>query len=175
MKFIILILIILNVELVAQSKEFALGSATTYLGTELYAKVLKKAVFAVQIEGEIKDLDKSNDWISIGSGFFIQGMNKVVLGITCNHVVAPFIGKRSIFVGIDTDLGYRRIICEIIYKDPKKDIAVLILKKSAKEEIDFQNLTFPETMFDNDSSLVEGRGVTMRTISDALVKTKGKY
>ena len=69
------------------AQEFPLPEAVTFLGTEQAASQLKKAVFAVQIEGNVQDQDKSNDWIPIGSGFFVVGTNAVVLGVTCNHVV----------------------------------------------------------------------------------------
>ena len=142
------------------AQEFPLPEAVTFLGTEQHAKQLKKAVFAVQIEGNRQDQDKSNDWILMGSGFFVVGTNGVVLGITCNHVVVPALAaKKSIFLGIDTQKGYIRCDCRVVFQDSTNDIAVLVPQRPPDQDFQFQNLTFPDSMFDDNSSLVEGRGV----------------
>jgi hypothetical protein len=134
--------------------------AVTFLGTERSAAQLKKAVFAVQLEGNTQNKDKNDDWILIGSGFFVKGTNSVVLGVTCKHVVAPAINaKKNIFIGLEAEQGYRRAVCKIPYIDPDHDIAILAPQRSTDEDIQFQNLTFPEDIFDDNTSLVEGRGV----------------
>lgn len=141
-------------------QEFPLPEAVTFLGTEQHAKQLKKAVFAVQVEGNMQDQDKNNDWMLIGTGFFVVGTNGVILGITCNHVVVPPLAtKRNVFLGIETEKGYVRASCNVVFQDPTNDIAILVPQRRSNQEFQFQNLTFPDSMFDDNSSLVEGRGV----------------
>ena len=141
------------------AQEFPLPEAVTSLGAEQAASQLKKAVFAVQIEGNMQDQDKGNDWIPIGSGFFVVGTNAVVLGVTCNHVVAkPLAAGKQIFVGLETEKEYRRSMCKVAYQDAANDIAILVPQRRTVEGLQVQNIALPDSVFDDDSSLVEGRG-----------------
>ncbi len=142
------------VPIICTAQDTPRADAVTFLGTELSAVQLKKAVFAVQIQ------ENNNKWIPIGTGFFVLGSNSVVLGVTCKHVVAQgSAAKKEIYIGIDTEKGYTRSICKVPYIDPTNDVAILSPQPPQNAQIQFQNLIFPESLFDDDSSLVEGRGV----------------
>lgn len=134
--------------------------AITFFGTEESAAQLKKAVFAVQLQGNIENKDRNDDWIIIGSGFFINGEDSKILGITCKHVVANALAeKKDIFIGLETDDGYIRARCKIPFIDPDNDIAILAPQQDVDKKVQFKNKVFPENLFDDTSSLVEGRGV----------------
>jgi len=136
------------------------ADAVTFLSTEAVAKQLKKVVFAVQIEGDNKNENKADDWLLIGSGFFVGGANSVVLGVTCYHVIdKPLAEKRQVFVGRDTESGYIRAPAKVVYLDHSNDIAILSPRRTANDQGNFHNLVFQEELFDDDSSLAEGRGV----------------
>jgi S1-C subfamily serine protease len=144
----------------ANGRAFPYADAVTFLGTEGAAKQLKKAVFAVQLQGNIQNQDKSDDWLLIGSGFFVAGANSVVVSVTCHHVVAkPLREGTQVFVGIDTENGYVRAPVKVVQLDAVNDIAILVPHRTGNDQWKFQNLTFSENLFDDDGSLVEGRGV----------------
>lgn len=160
MKVLILLFLSMFVGTGAQAKEVALADSVTYLGTEQIATAIKKTVFAVHIEGNLKDEDKSNDWIPIGSGFFVQDTNRTVLGITCAHVVAAPLGKKkAIYIGLETEKGYKRTLSKVIYRDDESDIAILVIPTRPDDDFQFQNVIFTESLFGDDSLVVEGRGV----------------
>jgi S1-C subfamily serine protease len=155
-----LVLFIISSSSVAQKRDFPYADAVTFLGTENHSKQLKKVVFAVQIEGNQSNQDKKDDWIFLGSGFFVSGKNKKILGVTCKHVVDPASkAKKAVYIGVDTESGYQRFNSRIVHTEQKHDIAILALLKKTEEAIGFKNIIFQEEMFDDSSSLIEGRGV----------------
>jgi hypothetical protein len=139
----------------AQGQGIPRADAITFFGTEHSAAQLKKAVFAVHMQGS-----RTNEWQAVGSGFFVQGSNNVVLGVTCKHVVLPFIqGGKELFVGVDSKQGYLRLSCKIPYIDPTNDVAILAPQGQPGTSEQVQNVVFTKDLFDDGSSLVEGRGV----------------
>jgi S1-C subfamily serine protease len=143
-----------------EKRSIPYADAVPFLGIENAAKAVKKAVFAVQIHGNQKNADPNDDWLAIGSGFLLRGDKKTVLGVTCRHVISAAIkAKKTVFIGLDTEKGYRRFSCRIAHVDPIDDIAVIIPKKPSKEDIKLQQMFFPEKLFDDNSALIEGRGV----------------
>ena len=143
------------------SKDFPYADAVTFLATENVAQVLKEVVFCVQIEGDLSNETTADDWISIGTGFFVEGKQKEYVGITCRHVVmAAKNKKKKLFIGIDTEKGYRRFYSIVVHIDDKYDVAIIKPKKKKEEMVKVKNIKFPDQMFDiENKSIVEGRGV----------------
>ena len=122
----------------ANARDFSYADAVTFLGTEDAAKQLKKAVFAVQIEGNIQNQNKADDWRLIGSGFFVADANSVVLGVTCYHVVEkPVREGRQVFVGIETENGYVRSPAKIVHLDSVNDVAILVPHRTGNNQQQF--------------------------------------
>ncbi len=145
-------------DIVSDVKGLPHPDSITFLGAERVASNLVRAVFVVQVPG-----DSSNDWQTIGSGFFVGGTQTArtaVVGVTCHHVVeiAARLNKEP-YAGINTENGFRRSRCRLLYVDATNDIAVLAPIHNAGENIEVENLPIPLDMFDNGSSLVEGKGV----------------
>ncbi len=133
--------------------------AITFVMTVEDSAVLKKVVFAVQMEGNLSNMNKADDWVMVGSGFLVK-TNNITLGVTCKHVVQPFIkAGKDVFVVLETRTGNVRARCKISYLDPTDDIAILIPQVTPEINKQIQNLPFGENMFDDGSFLVEGRGV----------------
>ena len=140
-------------------RKFPYADAVPFLGIEEASKELKKAVCAVQLAGE-PTKDGKNTWVALGSGFLINGERDVLLAVTCKHVVLPAVNqKKLLYIGIDTDKGYHRAPCDVAYIDPSLDIAVLLPKRDLRDDRKLQSLSFDKSLFDDNSSLVEGRGV----------------
>lgn len=144
------------------------ADAVTFLSTESVAAEMGKAVFAVHVLGPFTKEGKPN-WIPLGSGFFVPGpevqKNYVIFGITCKHVIEAAgkinekLKNKDIYIGMDTDKGYRRLPVRVLYMDPANDLAVLVVKRNIEEAVDIQNLLVSNESFDDGTSLVEGRGV----------------
>jgi hypothetical protein len=141
--------------------------AITFVGAEFVASNAVKTVFAVQAV-QIKP-DGSSAWITIGSGFFVQGVgptsvSKSIFGVTCNHVVNALGLQTQLFVGVDLTNGYKRLPCTVLYKDSTNDIAIVLPNPGTGTNVDAQavgliNSMYSTNSFDDGSSLVEGRGV----------------
>ena len=115
----------------AEDRSMPYADAVPFLGIEEAAKQVKKAVFAVQIQGDQQNKDPNDDWRAIGSGFLVSGKKKTVIGITCRHVVvAATKANKRVFMGLDTDKGYQRFACDIAYVDPNADIAAIKPRKA---------------------------------------------
>jgi S1-C subfamily serine protease len=159
---VILGMAFLFLPLPTDARDFAFADAVTFLGTEGAADQLKKVVFAAQLPGNQSNQARDDDWKVIGSGFFMLGKDGSVLGITCKHVIeAAEKAEKDLFGGVDTEEGYIRLLCEVVYKDPGHDIAIVRFKVNGAKDIKIQNLVFPRSMIDDGSALVEGRGVLM--------------
>lgn len=144
---------------ICADKKFPYADAVPFLGIEEASKALKKAVCAVQFPGEPAK-DGKITWVPLGSGFLINGGRNVLLAVTCKHVVLSAVKqKKPLFIGIDTDKGYHRAPCDIAYMDPSLDIAVLLPKKEEQDDRKLQSLSFDKSLYDDGTSLVEGRGV----------------
>lgn len=156
--FCLLFILSLN-QVASADREFPYADAVPFLGIEDASKALKKAVCAVQFPSEITK-DGKIVWAPLGTGFLINGEPNVLLAVTCKHIVqlAEKLEK-PIYIGIDTDKGYHRAPCDIAYVDPALDIAILVPKRDPKEDLKLQNISFPKEIFDDNSSLVEGRSV----------------
>ena len=140
-------------------RRFPYADAVPFLGIEEASKALKKAVCAVQFPGE-QTKDGKNTWVPLGTGFLINGERNVLLAVTCKHVVLSATNlKKPLYIGIDTDKGYHRAPCDVAYVDPSLDIAVLVPKRDPQEDLKLQSLSFDKELFDDNSSLIEGRGV----------------
>ena len=131
---------------------------STFVGTEQAASNLVRSVFVVQVPG-----DNSNDWQTVGSGFFVGGTatgRTAVVGVTCHHVVETAAKlNKGIYTGINTAKGFHRSQCRVLYVDPQNDIAVINPVRGPGENGEIENLPIPLEIFDNGSSLVEGKGV----------------
>ncbi len=131
---------------------------STFVGTEQAASNLVRSVFVVQVPG-----DNSNDWQTVGSGFFVGGTatgRTAVVGVTCHHVVETAAKlNKGIYTGINTAKGFHRSQCRVLYVDPQNDIAVINPIRGPGENGEIENLPIPLEIFDNGSSLVEGKGV----------------
>ncbi|MGD1019976.1 MAG: serine protease [Verrucomicrobiia bacterium] len=132
--------------------------AIPFFGAEQAAANLIRSVFVVQFPG-----DDSNDWQTVGSGFYVSGTRTAetaVIGVTCDHVVeAAAKLNKPLYAGINTATGFRRTPCRVLYVDAANDIAVLFPVHGAGENREIQNLPIPLEIFDDGSSLVEGKGV----------------
>ena len=132
--------------------------SVTFLGAEQAASNLVRSVFVVQVPG-----DGSNDWQTLGSGFFVSGTlttRAAVIGVTCHHVVdAAARLNKPLYTGINAQTGFRRSHSRVLYDDPVNDIAVLVPTRDVRESGEVENLPIPLSIFDNGSSLVEGKGV----------------
>jgi hypothetical protein len=131
---------------------------SAFVGAEQAASNLVRSVFVVQVPGIA-----SNDWQTVGSGFFVGGTatgRTAVVGVTCYHVIeiADKLNK-PLFTGINTPTGFHRSRCRVLYIDAANDIAVLSPVRSIGEIGEVENLPIPLEIFDDGSSLVEGKGV----------------
>lgn len=135
------------------------ADAVPFLGIEEASKVLKKVVCAIQFPGE-QLKDRKDAWIPLGTGFLVNSNRNTLLAVTCKHIVqsAEKLNK-PLYIGIDTDKGYHRAPCDVVYVDPSLDIAVLLPKRNPQDNLKLQSLSFDKILFDDDSSLVEGRSV----------------
>ena len=153
------IMVSLTTFAISEDRKFPYADAVPFLGIENASKALKKAVCAVQLHNGV-DKNGKNTWAPIGSGFLINGERNTILAVTCKHVVLSAINqKKKIYIGIDTDKGYHRAICDISYLDPSLDIAVLLPKRNKKDDRQLESLSFGKELYDDGSSLVEGRSV----------------
>jgi hypothetical protein len=145
-------------DVVSDVKGLPNTDTTPFLGAERVASNLVRSVFVVQVTG-----DGSNDWQTLGSGFFVSGTQTAktaVIGVTCDHVVQVAIKlNKPLYTGINTESGFHRSRCRLLYDDPENDIAVLSPVHGAGEDSAVENLPIPLGIFDNGSSLVEGKGV----------------
>lgn len=139
----------------------------TFVGLEKYAQELKKNVFSVQIEGDLQNADKADDYKIVGSGFLIT-KNNFIIGITCKHVVSKFFkmenGKflyiKNIFIGLDTNEGFRRFSVDVGYVSGDNDFCLLLPKKERPEEkVILQNLVLNDGYLGNPDLIIEGKGV----------------
>jgi hypothetical protein len=145
-------------DVVSEARGLPNPNAITFLGSESAAANLVRSVFVVQVPG-----DSSNDWQTIGSGFFVSGTQTTktaVVGVTCHHVVeAAAKLNKPLYTGINTATGFHRSRCRVLYVDAGNDIAVLSPVHGAGENAEVENLPIPLGIFDDGSSLVEGKGV----------------
>lgn len=146
---------------ISADRKVPYADAVPFLGIEETSKELKKAVCAVQFPGE-PTKDGKNTWVPLGSGFLINGDRNTLLAVTCKHVVLSAMNqKKPLYIGIDTDKGYHRAPCDVAYIDPSFDIAVLLPKRDEQDDRKLQSLSFDKSLFDDGSSLIEGRGVVI--------------
>lgn len=132
----------------------------TFMGLEKLSAEIKKSVFAVQMEGNLSNADKTDDFIPLGSGFLIS-KNSFVLAITCDHVVKkPIELGRKLLIGLNTKDGYKRFRCDVIVRDTGNDLAILQPKKeNSMDTVELKNLVLDEKFLAKNSSIIEGRGV----------------
>ncbi len=168
---LIIFVLLLNVNVgVIQSSDIPRADAVTFLGLEQEAQIVKKSVFAVQYmafidkksgkEVPVGSKNGKYEWKVSGTGTLIQLENVGMVGLTCAHVVEPLVkNKKDIYAGLDTEKGYIRDACNIIAIDKKSDIAVIGPSGKSKEIKNLSNLGVDYRLFDDNSSLVEGRGV----------------
>jgi hypothetical protein len=145
-------------DVVSAPKGLVNADATPFLGAERVSSNLVRSVFVVQVPG-----DGSNDWQTLGSGFFVSGTQTTrtaVIGVTCHHVVETAAKlNKPLYAGINTETGFHRSRCRLLYVDQANDIAVLNPVHGAGENNEVENLPIPLEIFDDGSSLVEGKGV----------------
>jgi S1-C subfamily serine protease len=141
-------------------QEIPRAEAVPFIGMEQLSQEIQKAVCAVQMPGNQANNNEKDDWISLGTGFLVLGEQNTVLAVTCKHVVeVAQRNKKEAFIGLDTEEGYRRFPCRIGFIDPDKDIAIILPQANKEEDIKLKNKVFGKNLFDDDSSLIEGRGV----------------
>ena len=132
----------------------------TFVGLDYLGETVNKSVFAVQIEKDRRSPFDDNVFINIGTGFLI-GKDNTVLGVTCAHVIRPALLKnKTIFIGLNTEKGFKRCKCDVKYIDDKHDVAVIIPHRP-DDDIDskLQNIVFSTNLFGKKQNIREGRGV----------------
>jgi len=140
-------------------RKIPFADSLPFLGLEELSRNLRKAVCAIQIPAE---QTKGNliKWNSIGTGFFVDYEHRDTLVVTCKHIVnLSYKLQKQIYIGLDTEKGYKRFVCNVVYIDPLHDIAILNPRKEDKDDSKFKFATFDKELFDDDASLVEGRSV----------------
>ncbi len=145
-------------DVISDAKGLVNPAAIMFFSAESAASNLVRSVFVVQVPG-----NSSNDWQTLGSGFFVSGTQTArtaVIGVTCHHVVetATTLNK-PLYMGINAQTGFHRSRCRVLYVDLDNDIVVLSPVHVAGENGEIENLPIPLEIFDNGSSLVEGKGV----------------
>jgi len=146
----------------------------TFFGLKKYTQELKKNVFALQAEGDLTNKDENDDYIVLGSGFLIQ-KNNFVIGITCKHLVlknvkieegkikmqdGKIVLKRPIYIGLDTEDGYRRFKAEVFHIDGQYDFAMLLpIKDNPEDQIKLKNLVLNDSYLGSNDLIVEGKGI----------------
>jgi len=133
----------------------------TFSALELRAKEIRHSVFAVQVEGNQKNEEKRDDWLELGTGFFVKRKDNVFLGVTCRHIVLMTRKmKKEIYVGFDDkNHGYIRLRCAVDYVEQKYDVAILRPKKGGYKNVDPASLAFSREQIGSNEDLVPGRGV----------------
>ncbi len=149
-------LLVVRADVVSAPKGLPTDSA--FVGAEQAASNLVRSVFVVQVPG-----GGSNDWQTVGSGFFVSETSTgrmAVVGVTCHHVVETAAKLSKVpCIGINTQRGFLRSRYRALYLDPTNDIAVLVPVRERTESGEIENLPIPLEIFDNGSSLVEGKSV----------------
>lgn len=140
----------------------------TFVGLEKRTQELKKNVFAVQIEGDLENSKEDDDYKIIGSGFLIS-KNKIIVGITCAHVISKYIEiekgkkikyKKQIYMGLDTTDGFKRFSVDVLSIDSGHDFALLLPKKDKPEDsVILSNLVFNDSYLGQNDLIVEGKGI----------------
>ena len=146
----------------------------TFLGMEKYAQEVKKNVFALQIEGNLTNEEKKDDYKVLGSGFLIQ-KNKYVVGITCKHLILKYVttekGKikvvdgeiqlnQPMYIGLDTEQGYRRFRIKVLYIDGAHDFVLLLPQKDKIEDkVILKNLVLNDSYLGENNLIEEGKGI----------------
>lgn len=147
-----------HADVVSAAKGLPNPDSSTFVGAESAASKSVRSVFVVQVPG-----DQPDEWQTIGSGFFVSRTSTgrtAVVGVTCNHVVETATRmNKGLFTGINTETGFHRSQCRVLYIDPTNDIAVLMPVRGHGEKGEVENLPIPLEIFDDGSSLVEGKGV----------------
>jgi hypothetical protein len=131
----------------------------TFVGLEKMAQEIKKSVFSVQTEGNLRNESKHDDYKHLGTGFLLLRGNTVV-GITCDHVIQQAkIKNKPILVGLDTGKGFQRFVCKIAFHDQNKDIAILLPQRSKTVDIDLENLVLDKKYLAKEEEIKEGSGI----------------
>lgn len=142
----------------------------TFTSFEQHAKEIKQNVFAVEIEGNRRNQDPNDDWRLLGTGFFVIGADDPVglgltfldtRGVTCYHVVKPALAQQAqIYIGLELEnKTYRRNKCEVVYKEPRHDVAVLKFAEISKDARTVETNVFRPSEFGDNSVLREGVGI----------------
>jgi len=135
----------------------------TFWGTEAFAPFYDRSVFAVQVART----NQSNglQWTPIGSGFFVASPSNMLVGVTCDHVIAATLSAlnaektvKTVFLGVDVGTNYLRLPCQVIYRDKDADIAVLQPMGPLGMGNQIANSPVSYDMFDDDS-VIQGRGI----------------
>ena len=98
------------------------------LGLEQEAAQVKMDVFAVEIIGNQSNNTPDDDWISLGTGFFLSGKNDdwhttQLRCITCYHVVKSSLdSKTQLFIGLEGTSQLHRVQSRTIYLDSTNDV-----------------------------------------------------
>ncbi len=99
-------------------------------------------------------------WAAVFSSVGPETSTTAVIGVTCAHVVETAAKlNKPLYTGINTETGFHRSRCRLLYVDPANDIAVLNPVHGVGENSKVENLPIPLEIFDDGSSLVEGKGV----------------
>lgn len=125
----------------------------TFIGLEKIAGEVKKAVFSIQVT------DSAGAFIPIGTGFLLKKGN-LVIGITCAHVVTPFLDKeKDLFVGLNTSKGFERFRGKVVMTDETNDISILVFEKRTEEQIRIENLVLDSKYLESIPNFSEGRAI----------------
>ena len=145
-----------------------------FFGLEKYAKEMKRNVFALQTEGDLTNEEEKDDYILLGSGFLIQ-KNNYIVGITCKHLILKYLVieegeikvengeivlNRSLYMGLDTDQGYKRFRVKLAHVNESYDFVLLFPQKDKPEDkIALKNLVLKDTYLGDNTLIAEGKGI----------------
>ncbi len=132
--------------------------SVTFIGAEGVAKQCVHAVFAVYSGTIQTNGAETTDFTPLGSGFFTTSLDGTLLGITCDHIVKAA-KEKDLFLGMNTQAGFRRLACIVDYRDPRNDVAILRPQKKPTESVKPLNLYVGQNMFAGEDAISEGLGV----------------
>ena len=130
----------------------------TFFGLEQKAINMKNTVFSVLLTTDNVVTDGTK-FDKAGTGFLVM-KNDVVIGITCEHVIRESLtNKKRVFIGLDTEDGFKKYECILTSVDAQKDIALIVPFFSSGVPKSIKNTAFSLEHLGSKSNIIEGRGI----------------
>ncbi len=138
---------------------FGMPDDITFFGLQKISENVKNTVFSVQYKNVV---DNEIKYVQVGSGFLVLVNDNILVGISCEHVVNPLIkNKKPIYMGLDTEIGYKRYESVVGYADTEYDIAILIPIRTAPVPNTVKNAAFGKEFIGRNLNIKEGNGVVI--------------